>query len=194
MKYRQKFFKWLVRNKENEDDVVFILVFDIFRVVLDEISIKFIVCEFEVDKEIGLLVNKLSCLVIFNDSDFFMLFLIVGFIFFDWVMFILYIIEIENRSLNYFFVKIYYIDNFVIGFLFLGVNVLYVLFILVGNDYIDISIFKLFYDYIWELLLGKLQFSMLDFENKIYSVIYWLEKSGNNFEEVMEKCKIFGNE
>lgn len=145
----------MVRNKENEDGVVFILVFDIFRVVLDEFSIEFIVCEFEVDKEIGLLVNKLSCLVIFNDSDFFMLFLIVGFIFFDWVMFILYIIEIEN-GLNYFFVKIYYIDNFVIEFLFLGVNVLYVLFILVGNDYIDICIFKLFYDYIWGLLLVKL--------------------------------------
>lgn len=35
---------------------------------------------------------------------------------------------------------------------------------------------------------------MLDFENKIYNVIYWLEKSGKDFEEVKEICKSFGNE
>lgn len=71
MKYRQKLLKRLARNKENEDGVVPILAFDTFRAVLDELSIELTVCEFEADKEIGLLANKLSCPVISNDSDFF---------------------------------------------------------------------------------------------------------------------------
>lgn len=193
MKYRQKLLKRLARNKENEDGVVPILAFDTFRAVLDELSIELTVCEFEADKEIGLLANKLSCPVISNDSDFFMLPLTAGFILFDWVTLTLHTIETENGS-NYLPAKIYHIDNFVIEFPSLGVNVLHVLPTLVGNDYIDTRIFKLFYDHIRGLPLAKSQFSMPDSENKIYNVIHWLEKSGKTFEEVKETCKNFGNE
>lgn len=66
-----------------------ILVYDIFRVVLLEIKVSFVVCDFEVDKEIGILVNQFDCLVLSYDSDFYILFLSVGFIFFDSVNFIL---------------------------------------------------------------------------------------------------------
>lgn len=77
----------MVRNKENEDGVVFILVFDIFRVVLKELNILFVVCDFEVDKEIVIFVNIMNCFVLFNDSDFFILFLMSGFISFENVEF-----------------------------------------------------------------------------------------------------------
>lgn len=49
--------------------------------------ILFVVCDFEVDIEIVKFVNKLNCLVLFDDSDFYIFFLIVGFIFFESVSF-----------------------------------------------------------------------------------------------------------
>lgn len=64
-----------------------ILVFDIFRVVLKELNILFVVCDFEVDKEIVIFVNMMNCFVLFNDSDFFILFLMSGFISFENVEF-----------------------------------------------------------------------------------------------------------
>lgn len=64
-----------------------ILVFDIFRVVLKELNILFVVCNFEVDKEIVIFVNIMNCFVLFNDSDFFILFLMSGFISFENVEF-----------------------------------------------------------------------------------------------------------
>lgn len=66
---------------------MFILVFDIFWVVLKEIMILFVVFDFEVDIEIVKFVNKLNCLVLFDDSDFYIFFLIVWFIFFESVSF-----------------------------------------------------------------------------------------------------------
>lgn len=64
-----------------------IFVFDIFKVVLKKLSILFVVCDFEVDKEIVMFVNMLNCFVLLNDSDFFIFLLMGGFISFDKVIF-----------------------------------------------------------------------------------------------------------
>lgn len=77
----------MVKGFKGDCKVMFIMVFDIFWVVLKEIMILFVVCDFEVDIEIVKFVNKLNCLVLFDDSDFYIFFLIVGFIFFESVSF-----------------------------------------------------------------------------------------------------------
>lgn len=80
----------------------------------------------------------------------------------------------ENKSLEYFFfVWLYYVDNFVSFFLLLGIKVLFLLVIFLGNDYVKISIFKLFYLLIWKLN-GKKKFCFFEFDYKIFIVILWL--------------------
>lgn len=191
MKYRQELVDKLAQNKKNKDSVVPILAFDTFKEVLNEIGIDLAVCDFEADREIGLLANELSYPVMSYDSDFFVLPLTAGFIHFDWVELTL---QKSDTGSSYLPARIYYFNNFVKAFPSLGENVLPVLATLVGNDYIDTKIFKSFYDFIRELKLEQSDFSMPNSDNKIYKVIQWLEKSRKTVNEVMEICKEYGDE
>lgn len=191
MKYRQDLLDE-AKNNENKDDVVPILAFETFKAVLDEIRTTFAVCDFEADKEIGLLANELSCPVMSNDSDFFMLPLTAGFLHFDRVKLTLNTIETKNGSSHYLPAQIYYVSKFVEKFP-LGKNVLPVFATLVGNDYIDTNVFALFYDHLRKLKFGKSQFSIPRSGNKIYIVIQWLETRSESVDEVKEMCKTFGD-
>lgn len=123
------------------------LAFDIYRTVLKELNISFAVCDFEVDKEIGILANTLNYPVLSNDSDFFILPLTGGFISFENIEFNLQEIRKENnRLLRFLSARLYHIDNFVQFFPSFGREVLPLLAAILGNDYIDEDLFKSFYD------------------------------------------------
>lgn len=175
MKHRLKLVNQLAKNEKDICKVMPILAFDTFRAVLQEIRIPLAVCDFEADKEIGLLANKLNCPVLSNDSDFYILPLTAGFIHFDCVDFTLQETKMENKSSEYFLpARLYHVDNFASFFPSLGTKVLPLLATLLGNDYVKTSIFKPFYSSIWKLN-GKKQFRFLEFDHKILIVILWLQ-------------------
>lgn len=64
MKHRLKLVNQLATDEKGIFNVMPILAFDTFKAVLQEIKIPLAVCDFEADKEIGLLANKLNCPVL----------------------------------------------------------------------------------------------------------------------------------
>lgn len=98
MKHRLKLVNRLAKNQRIRDNVVPILAFDTFKAVLEEINTPFAVCDFEADKEIGLLANKLNCPVMSNDSDFYILPVTKGLLPFDYVQLTLQKTGVENES------------------------------------------------------------------------------------------------
>lgn len=70
MKERLEMAMQLAKGYKGNCKVMPIMAFDTFKAVLKEIKIPFAVCDFEADKEIAKLANKLNCPVLSNDSDF----------------------------------------------------------------------------------------------------------------------------
>lgn len=123
-----------------------IMAFDTFTAVLKYIKIPFAVCDFEADKEIAKLANKLNCPVLSNDSDFYIFPLTAGFIPLDSVCFPEEETRIVNDGLEKFLTaRIYHVNKFVDFFPLLGRKILPLLSVLLGNDYVDIQILKPFF-------------------------------------------------
>lgn len=121
MKHRLTLVNQMTKNKKDNCKVMPILAFDTFREVLQEIRIPLAVCDFEADKEIGLLANKLNCPALSNDSDFCILPLTAGFIHFDCVDFTLQETKMENKSsVDFLPARLYRVDNFASFFPSLG--------------------------------------------------------------------------
>lgn len=145
MKHRLKLVNQLATDEKGIFNVMPILAFDTFKAVLQEIKIPLAVCDFEADKEIGLLANKLNCPVLSKDSDFYILPITAGFIHLDCVVFTVQKTRMENKSSEYFLpARLYHVDNFVNFFPSLGTKVLPLLASLLGNDYVKTKIFKSF--------------------------------------------------
>lgn len=173
--------------KGQRGKVMPILAYDTFRAVLLEIKVPFAVCDFEADKEIGILANQLDCPVLSYDSDFYILPLSAGFIPFDSVNFTLQEGRREDDSVyHYLPARRYHVDNFVKFFPSLGREVLPLLATLLGNDYVDIRIFHAFYSSVRSHENIKTQFRIPKTHTKMQKVISWLE-SLENYNEGIEK-------
>lgn len=163
-----------------------LLAYETFKAVLLEINVPFVVCDFEADKEVGILANKLNCPVLSYDSDFYILSLSAGFIPFDSVNFTLQEDTREDGTVyHYLPARRYHVDNFVKFFPSLGKTVLSLLATLLGNDYVDIRIFHSFYSSV-RLYEGKTQFRIPKSHTKMQKVISWLE-SLESYNEGIEK-------
>lgn len=187
--HRLDIVKQLAKNIKTNEGVVPILAFDTFKEVLHEMNTKLAVCDFEADKEIGLLANELNCPVLSSDSDFFVLPLNAGFIQLDRVKLALLSFRTEKGSLKqYLPAEIYYVDEFV-QFFPSGREVLPVLATFLGNDYVDTKVFKSFYSSISKInFLSKFRIS--NSVNKINKVIPWLE-TVETFNDVVLKMEQF---
>lgn len=173
--------------KGQRGKVMPILAYDTFRAVLLEIKVPFAVCDFEADKEIGILANQFDCPVLSYDSDFYILPLSAGFIPFDSVNFTLQEGRREDDSVyHYLPARRYHVDNFVKFFPSLGREVLPLLATLLGNDYVDIRIFHAFYSSVRSHENIKTQFRIPKTHTKMQKVISWLE-SLENYNEGIEK-------
>lgn len=192
MKHRLELLHRLAKNQRNKDNVVPILAFDTFKAVLQEINIPIAVCDFEADKEIGLLTNKLNCPVMSNDSDFNILPLTKGFLIFDSVKFCLQKTVVENESPeHYLLAQIYHFDKFVKHLPSLDRKVLTLLATFLGNDYLDTDLFKSFYSLIGKLK-GKTKFNIPKSDNKTEKVILWLQRV-KTYDEVMSTIESSDN-
>ena len=174
--------------KGQRGKVMPILAYDTFRAVLLEINVPFAVCDFEADKEIGILANQFNCPVLSYDSDFYILPLSAGFIPFDSVNFALQEGIREDDSVYHFLpARRYHVDNFVKFFPALGRNVLPLLATLLGNDYVDIRIFQSFYSSTcMRSHVEKTHFKIPKAHTKMLKVISWLE-SLKTYDEGIEK-------
>lgn len=173
--------------KGQRGKVMPILAYDTFRAVLLEIRVPFAVCDFEADKEIGILANQFDCPVLSYDSDFYILPLSAGFIPFDSVNFTLQEGRREDDSVyHYLPARRYHVDNFVKFFPSLGKEVLPLLATLLGNDYVDIRIFHSFYSSVRSHENIKTQFRIPKAHTKMQKVISWLE-SLETYNEGIEK-------
>lgn len=173
MKERLVMAMQLAKGYKGNCKVMPIMAFDTFTAVLKNIKIPFAVCDFEADKEIAKLANKLNCPVLSNDSDFYIFPLTAGFIPLDSVCFP----EEKTRIVNlekFLTARIYHVNNFVDFFPLLGRKVLPLLSVLLENDYVDIQILKPFYSSIWRYE-GDTQFSIPKTDKKTHKVILWLE-------------------
>lgn len=176
----------LLLAKGQRGRVMPILAYDTFSAVLREIKVPFAVCDFEADKEIGILANQFDCPVLSYDSDFYILPLSAGFIPFDSVNFTLQEGRREDDSLyQYLPARRYHVDNFVKFFPSLGREVLPLIATLLGNDYVDIRIFYSFYSSV-RSQEGKTQFRIPKTHTKMQKVISWLE-SLESYDEGIQK-------
>ncbi|XP_062610059.1 protein asteroid homolog 1-like [Saccostrea cucullata] len=172
--------------KGQRGKVMPILAYETFKEVLLQIHIPFAVCDFEADREIGILANDLNCPVLSYDSDFYILPLSAGFIPFDSVNFTLQEDKREDgTTYHYLPARRYHVDNFVKFFPSLGREVLPLLATLLGNDYVDIRIFQSFYSSV-RSYEGRTQFRIPKSHLKIQKVISWLE-SLETYKEGIEK-------
>lgn len=189
MKHRLELVNRLAKNQRNSDNLI-PMAFDTFKAVLQEINMPLAVCDFEADKEIGLLANKLNCPVLSNDSDFYILPLTAGFIPFDCVQLTLPEIRVETESSeHYLLARIYHVDNFVKKISSLDRKVLTLLATFLGNDrdFVNTNMFKSFYSLI-EKLKGETKFNIPKFHDKTLKVILWLLKV-KTYDEVMSTIK-----
>lgn len=115
---------------------------DVFIQVMKEMDVPYTVCEFEVDHEIAAMAKYLNCPVLSNDSDFFIY--NVLFIPYNTLQPKPHALE-ENGSTVYALeCKIYKIENFT-QHCRLNKEVMPLLAILLGNDFVDNSIFDTFF-------------------------------------------------
>lgn len=115
-----------------------ILAFQVAIQVFTEMNISFAQCEFEADSQLAALANSYKCPVVSNDSDFYLLDVQHGFIRIDSIE--PSVICKQNASgqiFNFLSCQIYNIDRFVSYFPGIDKNVLPLVGILIGNDFVE---------------------------------------------------------
>lgn len=176
----------LTKQQHDYCRVMPIMSRDTFIAVLSEITIPFVVCDFEADKEIAKLANHLDSPVLSDDSDFYILPLSSGFIRFESLNLTVQGIRVENGTLKHCLsARRYRVDRFVKVFPSLGKDVFPLLAALLGNDYVDKTVFKSFCFSI-RSIGGETQFTDPTEEKKILKIILWLQ-SLKSYREGIEK-------
>lgn len=127
------------------------LAYDVFKNMLNVLSIKHATCMFEADDQIAALANAWNCPVMSNDSDFFIFDLKGGFIVFDYVNLQVLRDEMESdasgdkEKYNYLSVQIYFTKNLIEAFPSLDKSMLPLFACLYGNDVVHRQYFEGFY-------------------------------------------------
>ena len=173
-------------GQSKKNNVMPILAYDTFKSVLFEINVPFNVCDFEADEEIAILANEFNCPVLSLDSDFYILPINAGYIPFNSVC-----LEPQegkrwnNSVYHYLPARIYYVDSFATCFHALGRNVLPLIALLLGNDYVDREIFYPFFSSL-RFCKYQQQFNIPDFFPNMRKLISWLN-SLDTYDEGIQK-------
>lgn len=151
-----------------------ILGYDLFLEVLRDMDIEVIACPFEADKEIAAIANDKQCPVLSQDSDFYALPIIAGFLPIDYLR--IKTDRKHGKEISQFLpCKIYHFEKFTSLFPRLGQKVFPLLAILLGNDYTDKEDFQAFVDWISTVLPCSSYHMPLNLENEMQKkIMQWL--------------------
>ncbi|XP_061172201.1 protein asteroid homolog 1-like [Saccostrea echinata] len=160
-----------------------ILGYNLFIEVLRDMGIQVRACKFEADKEIAVIANEKGCPVLSQDSDFYVVRIVGGFLPFDLLK--------KEKNNDHFPAKIYHVEDFISQFPKLGEDVFPLIAILFGNDYTKDKDFQPF---LKSLPIPKTTTShALEAVNKYQmKIIHWLlqmesfQIAKNQIEGVME--------
>lgn len=153
-----------------------------FRKILAQLGVKMAQCDFEADVELSCIARILDCPVLSYDSDFY-------------VSNVKYIpinkMEFSNAKRNkqckYIQCQMYCVESFLHEFK-LCENVLPLIGVLLGNDYIKVSTFQNVYD---QMKMRKRKYMNSPNQKRIYSLLKWLEGEtiDSATKKVLSKCK-----
>ncbi|XP_041975972.1 protein asteroid [Aricia agestis] len=146
-----------------------LLLRDVFRDVLAEMDVPYMICEFEADDEIASLARHLNCPVLSYDSDFFIY--NVLYIPFNTLEIKSKPINIEGESKHCMKCKIFKVQNLTEHFEIKD-DVLPLLAILLGNDYIEKRVFQKFFS---QLKLKKFKKRNNSQQRSIHTLFQWLQ-------------------
>lgn len=167
-----------------------ILGYDLFLEVLRDMDIEVIACPFEADKEIAAIANDKQCPVLSQDSDFYALPIIAGFLPIDYLR--MKTKRKHGKEISQFLpCKIYHFEKFTSLFPRLGLKVFPLLAILFGNDYTDKEDFQTFVDRISTPLPGTCSSNhmSLNLENEMQrQIMQWLMQE-ESFEMAQNRMK-----
>ncbi|XP_067652566.1 single-strand DNA endonuclease ASTE1-like [Haliotis asinina] len=161
-----------------------ILAYETFKTVLDDMGVPYVVCDFEADTQIVKLANHWQCPVMSNDSDFCVFDLKGGFILFDYVDFRL-VSPTDPESGKTFYclsVQLYHIDNFAKEFPGFDKGFLPVVAVLLGNDFIESSLFENFFS----SLKSACYKSLPQKHRRLVAILDWCEDF-KSWEDAVEK-------
>ncbi|XP_071092445.1 single-strand DNA endonuclease ASTE1-like [Haliotis cracherodii] len=161
-----------------------ILAYETFKTVLVDMGVPYIVCDFEADSQIVKLANHWHCPVMSNDSDFFVFDLRGGFILFDYVDFRLASPEDPQTGKTYhcLSVQLYHIDHFAKEFPGFDKTLLPVIAVLLGNDFIESSLFENFF----HTLKSAWSKSLPQRHQRLAAILSWCEDY-RSWEDAVEK-------
>ena len=183
-------------------NVMPLLAFETFRLILIELNIPHVSCDFEADDDIATLANDLNCPVMSNDSDFFIYDLRAGYIPLDYINLTLCVYDTEtaegcvctlNKQLSqseyrYIPVKLYNRDKFTGLFSNKNAFVIPLFATLLGNDYLDTSDLAQFYSKL-QMPRSTTKFSFSPkTQSRLAALIQWLN---DNEKSDLDTCVDF---
>ena len=177
--------------KTGHGKIIPILAIETFRLVLVELNIPHVACEFEADDDIATLANDLNCPVLSNDSDFFVYDLTAGYIPLDYMNLTLCVHNPEtaeesictkdkvlnNSEYRYLPVKFYHRDRLAELFSNKSAFVIPLFATLLGNDYLSTADLALFYAQLQIPRSSKKYFFSSKSQNRLASLIQWLNEN-----------------
>lgn len=155
------------KNKYRESKTFPLMLRDVFRLILVDLDVTVVQCDFEADHELVALAKILRCPIISSDSDFYICDLM--FVPFNLIDFKTVRFKKNNAKRRYYIpCKIFLIDRFLHRFGGLENRALLpLLSCALGNDYVPNNTFKNF------LNMGH----STDFDSKIKRILAWLRSS-----------------
>ena len=162
-----------------------ILCYETFRLVLEELAIAHVSCDFEADDQIAALANMWDCPVLTNDSDFFIYNLKAGAILLDYLN-----LDVQTAGndpqVKYLEVQMYCIDTFLQMFKDMDRRMFPLFATLMGNDYVDITLLEPFFSTVRLPKATSKRFTTPERHRKITSLLLWLE-SVHDYDHAFEK-------
>lgn len=177
---RIKSFKRLNPTTEGRVQVYPLFTKEVFIDIAQEMKITLFRSDFEGDGDIVCLARKLKCPILGNDSDYF--FFDVPYIPFNYFEMKAKSLSSRNGCTEYYIpCRIFYVEKFLKVHGGMSMEILPLLPVLLGNDYIKRSVLNAFYDHI------KLQKNKhySEHQNRIRSVIAWLRNE--TFQSAIQK-------
>ena len=177
--------------KTGHGKIIPILAIETFRLVLVELNIPHVACEFEADDDIATLANDLNCPVMSNDSDFFVYDLKGGYILLDYMNLTLCIHNTEtaeesictkdkvlsNSEYRYLPVKFYHRDRLAELFTNKSAFIIPLFATLLGNDYLSTADLAQFYAKLQIPRSSNKYFFSQKSQSRLGSLIQWLNEN-----------------
>lgn len=174
--------------KTGHGKIIPILAIETFRLVLVELDIQHVACEFEADDDIATLANDLNCPVMSNDSDFFVYDLKGGYILLDYMNLTLCVHNPEtaeesictkdkvlsNSEYRFLPVKFYHRDRLVELFTNKSAFIIPLFATLLGNDYLSTADLAQFYAKLQIPRSSNKYFFSPKSQSRLGSLIQWL--------------------